>query len=289
MHLIIDSGATKTEYLFVNEGKICDRLIKEGININYINDNQLHEIIANSISSFSKENIAQLKKISFYGAGCGNPLNVTRIESVLQIHFPQTILSVASDLLAACHALCGDQPGWVAILGTGSSSCLYDGKKISKIAPSLGFMIGDEGSGTHLGKLLITAYLWEELPLDLREELEKEYEISYPKVLEHLYQKPYPNRFLSSFAPFMLKNSHHPAIKELCKTSFSDFITRQYHYFQHDLSEKRLNIMGSVAFHFKDIIIEIAKEKGISIQRIIASPGEHLIDYYHIENNNGDK
>ena len=276
---IIDSGATKTEYLLTNGKEILFRFKNRGININYTDDTEVCHILDECRKLLPAENLP--KEIIFYGAGCGSALNRQRISAILHRLFPNSSIFVYSDLTGACHALCGKEAGWVAILGTGSSSCMYDGEKIISTAPSLGYLLGDEGSGAHLGKLLLTAYLEGELPDGLRKQLETQYQLTVSVVMEQLYRKPFPNRFMSSLAPFMLENSDNQHILSLLESSFHTFFTKQLHFFTPDLRPVALNMTGSIAFHFQSILKNVAEKVGVSIIKVVPSPMEGLVGYYN--------
>jgi N-acetylglucosamine kinase-like BadF-type ATPase len=275
---IIDSGATKTEYLLTIGKEVVFRFKNRGININYERDDEVYNIINECKELLQRENIPE--EIVFYGAGCGNSFNRQRIFTTLHHLFPNSSIVVYSDLMGACHALCGKEAGWVAILGTGSSSCMYDGEKIISTAPSLGYLLGDEGSGAHLGKLLLTSYLEDALPDSLRKQLEIQYQLSVPAVMEHLYRKPFPNRFMSSLTPFMLENEDNPFILSLLESSFHTFFTKQLRCFTPNFHLVELNMAGSVAFYFQSVIKNVAKKFGISIMKTLPSPIERLVDYH---------
>jgi len=277
--LIIDSGATKTEYLLVTGDKILFHFKNDGINISYTNDDEVFAILNECQNLLPKESIPD--EIVFYGAGCGKSFNNQRVSTILHRLYPNSLTRVYSDLLGSCHALCGKESGWVAILGTGSSSCIYDGKDIVSIAPSLGYMLGDEGSGTHLGKLLLTSYLEGKLPNTLRQQLETQYQLSVPEVMERLYRKYFPNRFMSSLSPFMIENINNQHVLSLVESSFHAFFTKQLHYFSSDFQLSELNMTGSVAFYFQNVIQNVAKKFGISVTKTVAAPIERLVDYYH--------
>ena len=275
--LIIDSGATKTEYLLTIGKKILFRFKNRGINISYTDDNEVYTILNECIEVLPPENMPD--EIVFYGAGCGKNFNSQRVSAILHCLFPNSTIRVYSDLMGACHALCGKNSGWVAILGTGSSSCIYDGEKIVSTSPSLGYMLGDEGSGTHLGKLLLTDYLEGKLPDGLRQQLESQYQLTVPIVMEQLYRKPFPNRFMSSFAPFIFENIDNQYLLSLSESSFHTFFTKQLHYFAPDFQPVELNMTGSIAFYFQSIIKNVAKKFGISITKTIPAPIEEIVGY----------
>ena len=277
MILIIDSGATKTDYALVSAGKALFRFANEGVNISYTDDERVGAIVSQFHQALPQEYTGQIQQIFFYGAGCGKPTNAERVAKVLQSFFPDTQVNVHSDLLGACRALCGDESGWVGILGTGSSSCFYNGKEIVYIAPSLGYLLGDEGSGTHLGKLFVTAYLSKQLSPEIQSRFEQEFQVDAVAVIDRLYRQPLPNKFLSSVSPFLLKNIALPEIADICQHSFCEYIEKSLHFLTTYISQKELNLMGSVAFHYREIISEIAKKHGVVVRKVIKNPLEELI------------
>lgn len=278
IHIVIDAGATKTEFAVLKGKELVHQFFATGINANYSSDEQIDKVFVHFVNSLP-ENYAQPGLITYYGAGCAGEQNAMRIAAVIAKYFPSASFKIYSDLMEACHALCGNKPGLVAILGTGSSSCLYDGNQIVKRAPSLGYLIGDEGSGTHLGKKLVTCYMMEKLPMYLLDEIEKTFDINPPKVIQRIYRKASPNKFFSSFAPFIQKYVNDPVIKSLCKEAFAEFFDNQIGYYD-KLTYESVSLMGSVAFHFKEIIEEVAAEKNISLGTIIGSPMPKLIEYH---------
>ena len=281
MLLIIDSGATKTEYALSLHGEIVFRFVNEGININYRLDEEVHAILTEFIAALPKDFHSQIHHLFFYGAGCGRQANAERLSKILEQLFHFASVTVYSDLLGACHALCGRQKGWVAILGTGSSSCYYDGENITFMAPSLGYMFGDEGSGTHLGKLFLAAYLSDSLPQGVKKDFEEKHQLSAMTVLNRIYQQALPNRFFSSFAPYLLENMHIPEISEICSSSFHEFIEKQIRYHPENIPVKELNLIGSIAFYFRKLISKVAEKHGVVIHKTIISPTEDLIIYHN--------
>lgn len=276
--VIVDAGATKTDFVVLKDKEIVHRFSDAGINANYSSDEQIREVFAHFVQARPSE-YQEIHRMVYYGAGCANEHNASRIAKVITTFFPQIPFKVCSDLLEACHALCGRQPGLVAILGTGSSSCLYDGQSIVDRAPSLGYMIGDEGSGTYLGKKFITAYLMKKLPLDLTKELEQNFDINPPKVIHRIYQGAHPNNFFASFSPFIQAHLDIIEVKSLCKSAFAEFFDSQIGYYDKN-AYSQVHLLGSVAFHFQDVIQEVAAEKKINMGTIIASPIPKLINYY---------
>jgi len=278
IHIIADAGATKTEFAVLQDGASVHQFFAAGINANYSSDEQIDKVFVDFVDSLLQA-YAKPDRITYYGAGCAGEQNAMRIAAVIARHFPSASFQIYSDLMEACHALCGSQSGLVAILGTGSSSCLYDGKNITKRAPSLGYLIGDEGSGTHLGKKLVSCYMMEQLPSYLVDEIETTFDINPAKVIERIYRKASPNKFFASFAPFVQKHVNDPVIRQLCKESFGEFFDKQIGYYEKG-SYETVSLVGSVAFHFKDVIEEVAAERGVKLGTVIGSPMPKLIEFY---------
>ena len=280
MLLIIDSGATKTEYYLTENGEVLYRYINGGINVNYTDDEEIKKILDEFISSLQLPSNLTVDKIVYYGAGCANDKNSKRIKILLKQFYSDAEIVVYSDLLAACHALCGKNAGLVGILGTGSSSCLYDGNGIIEMAPSLGYLLGDEGSGTYLGKLFLTAYLQNQFHPELKNNFETKFKLTPAKIIHNLYQNPYPNRFMASFAPYISEHLDDFFLSQLCIQAFAAFFKSQIFYYP-DYRNYQLNLLGSIAKSFKVIIEQTAAENGIQIGKIKASPMGELIRYYN--------
>lgn len=278
IHFIIDAGATKTEFAVLRGEELVHQFFATGINANYSSDEQIDKVFSHFVNSLPAA-YTQPDLVTYYGAGCAGEQNAMRIAVVIAKYFASASFKIYSDLMEACHALCGNQPGLVAILGTGSSSCLYDGQKIVKRAPSLGYLIGDEGSGTHLGKKLVSCYMMEKLPMYLLDEIEKTFDINPPKVIQRIYRKASPNKFFASFSPFIQKYADDPVIKQLCKEAFAEFFENQIGYYDKSMFES-VSLMGSVSLHFRDIIAEVAEEKNIRLGTVIGSPMPNLIEYH---------
>lgn len=278
MHiLIVDAGATKTDFTVLSQAKICFRYSSAGMNPNYSPEPEIMRIFADFVSQYPQT--SDISRIFFYGAGCAFTRNASLMHDLMLSFFPLADIHVYSDLVAVCHALSMGQPAVISIFGTGSASCLFNGEEIVSRAPSLGYMLGDEGSGTNLGKRLLTAYLRGQLPQDLSLELEQSYQLSFEKVIHRLYKEPEPNLLMSSLAPFVQKHLNHPMIRKMTLQAFEDFFaTQKIHY------PENVNIYwhlsGSVAYYFRDVIKEAAEKQNCKLGMIVASPMEKLIDYY---------
>jgi N-acetylglucosamine kinase-like BadF-type ATPase len=217
-------------------------------------------------------------EIHFFGAGC-LPEKVPLVRGVLSAIFQVSgEIEVDTDMLGAAKGLCLHNPGIVCIMGTGSNSCFYDGKKIVSNVSPLGFILGDEGSGAVLGKLLIGDILKNQMGATLKEKFLKQYDLTQAEIIERVYRRPFPNRFLASISPFLAGNIGEPKIYGLVLNAFKAFLTRNV--MQYDYKNNKAHFIGSVAFHYKDVLKAAAKEVGVETGTIIQSPMEGLQTYY---------
>ena len=271
-HLLVDAGATKSAFVLLG-GDEPFRCQCAGINANYTPEADILRILAEAVSKFPKQ--TAIEAIDYYGAGCATPQNALRMEGYLRLYFPTADIHVWSDLMAACHALAGGREAIVCILGTGAASCFYNGREMVRRAPSLGWMLGDEGSGTYLGKSLLTAYLSDALPHPIRKTLEERYRLSREYILHRLYQEPQPNLFMSQFAPFLRENLSEPAVRQIVATAFNTFFSKQKSYYP-DSEGLPWHFTGSVAAHFEEVLRESAETSGCQIGEITGDPMTRL-------------
>ena len=217
-------------------------------------------------------------KIFFYGAGC-IPEKKGVVEKVLRKVFPDADrIEVESDLLGAARAVCQHQEGLACILGTGSNSCLYDGEKIVGNIPPLGYILGDEGSGAVLGKLFLNALFKGALPDGMKEDFLQSSGLSYPEIIQRVYRQPMANRFLASTSLYISEHLDVPALRELVKQNFRDFFHKNIaQYGRHDLP---VGAIGSIAYHYRDLLQEVADEEGYKLSTVAKSPMEGLVAYH---------
>jgi N-acetylglucosamine kinase-like BadF-type ATPase len=274
MNILIESGATKSACIGYKDRCTFFNYKTKGINATYATREEIQVILQEIIV---KNNIAvnEVENIRFYGAGCFNINNAEKVKVVLTSLFPSANIAVFSVLLAACHALCNNKSGFVGILGTGAASCFYNGEQIMNRTPSLGWLLGDEGSGTHLGKLFIAAYLSDKIAPEIAEDFEKTFFISKNKVIEKIYQHSKPQVFFFSIPIFLQKHIENKQIKTLVEKSFQTFFNQQkgfYKTFPHPWF-----FCGSIAYYFQDILKEIALKNNIKIGGIIQEAAPNLI------------
>ena len=290
MNLIIDAGSTKMEWILMDGNVVEQRFQTEGFNPNYAERQCLENIIdlveTRFIASpddellFSRrDKSASLQAIHYYGTGCGNEQNCLLIKEVFQHHFPNAEIHVTHDLMAACHALFGHEKGIACILGTGSNSCLYDGESITERAVSLGYLIGDEGSGMHIGREVVRAYFYGFMPEDLRQKFDALYHLELKDFIQRLYHEGQPSKYLAAFARFAGENQVHPYIQGLVKGCFHVFVEAFILRYECCKSLK-ISFIGSVAFHFQDLLKESLTEYCLSMGEVMQAPAEGLVRYY---------
>ena len=275
MILIADSGSTKTDWCVIERGKPALRFQTRGMNPFFQTEEEIGKEIETGLLPALKDLIPSA--VYFYGAGCAFPEKNEMIRRSVNRYLPVPV-EVGSDLLAAARALCGDEPGIACTLGTGSNSCYYDGKEIIKNVSPLGFILGDEGSGAVLGKLLIGDVLKNQLPPALKEQFLTQYGLTPASIMDKVYRQPFPNRFLAGLSPFIREHLDEPAIWELVTRSFLAFFTRNVK--QYDCFELPVHLVGSVAWYYQDILKDIAFDLGLHLGAIAQSPMEGLIAYH---------
>jgi glucosamine kinase len=280
MILLADSGSTKTDWRLINDLDEITQFTSSGLNPYFINPAEAAGQVTGIRHLFEKENISdKLFRVFFYGAGCGTDENKTIIREILAAVFPKADIGVYSDMLGAAHALCGRSPGLVAILGTGMNSCYFNGNEISMQQPSLGYVLGDEGSGAYLGKCLLADYLNNEMPPEIRDRFENRFKLKSSEILHKLYKEPYPSRFLASFSKFIYQNISDQYCSDLVANSFRSFFEK--HICKYPSWESlRLSCTGSVAFWYSNVLRRVAEEKGVMLDRVVESPIAALSLYY---------
>lgn len=280
MQLIADSGSSKTDWRFLNEDGTIDQLKTIGINPYLISEKELLDSLKHDFKNQKMENV---EKIHFYGAGCGSPRNAQKIKSVLEQLFSCKNIFVADDMLAAARASCGNQQGIVCILGTGANACYYNGDNIIKKMPSLGYVLGDEGSGAYIGKLILKAYLENEMPTKLAEHFKAVYpEINLVYALEQMYQKPYPNRFFAQYFRFAELHQKDRFIFELIVDAFQLFLEKSVMKFELHQSTP-IHFVGGVAFHANSIMRMVLTKNNLQTGNFQESPIAGLTLYHKNE------
>ncbi len=279
MILLADSGSTKTDWGLVENGKLVKRLRTSGMNPFQMSEEAITEEIKTHLVPELPGTV--LDEVHFYGAGCTKekqPIVARALRANLTINGE---CEVASDMLGAARGICGHKPGIACILGTGSNSCSYDGKNLVKNVSPLGFILGDEGSGAVLGKLLVGDVLKNQMPEAITKRFFEKYKLTSAEIIDRVYRQPKPNTFLASFVPFLEENIDEPKIYNLVKESFRSFLRRnvmQYDGWQ----TLPIGFNGSIAKIYKKPLLEALEEEGMHLGRIIQAPMEAMVEY-HVE------
>jgi len=277
MILVADGGSTKCDWCLAEPGKAPIHFSTEGYNPYFID-------AASMVASLHKQIPGELEKKSvkqvfFYGAGCTPGEKSETVQRALQQVFTGSHIHVQSDLFGAARAMLGETAGFAAILGTGTNTCLYDGRTITMNIASAGYILGDEGSGSHIGKSLLRDYLRGLLPPEIKKNFDEQYGLSAQEILDSIYKKPMPNRFLAGFSKFIHVHLDHSYSQELVRGCFYSFfknlVTKYPGY-----ETFTFNCIGSIGFHFKDILQEIICEQKMEVGKIIKSPIEELIRFH---------
>ena len=278
MILIADSGSTKTDWCVVENGQPIQQISTKGINPFFQSEEEISNEIATSLLPQLKTNA--LDAVYFYGAGCGFPDKISMVHRAITKHLQiKREVEFNTDMLAVAHGLCQHEAGIACIMGTGSNSCYYDGKQIVSNVSPLGFILGDEGSGAVLGKLLVGDILKNQMTPELKEKFLKQFGLTPADIIDRVYRKPFPNRFLASLSPFLAQNIDEPCIHALVLGSFKSFLKRNVMQYE-NFRNSKVHFIGSVAFYYKTILAEAAQEMNIQLGTIIKSPMEGLIKYH---------
>ena len=279
MKLVVDSGSTKTDWGFFNTVYDLKAVKTQGINPCHQSEEEIRNIIRNELLPNTQNiDLAAITEVFYYGAGCATESICTQMAALLKEFIPNAAIAVDSDMLGAARALCGHAEGVACVLGTGSNSCLYNGKSIEDQVPSLGYILGDEGSSAALGRRLIGDCLKRQLPEAVSREFMERYSLTKESIIESVYRKPLPNRFIAGFAPFVYEKRAVPEVHKMIIQCFQEFFTRNViNYHKPWLP---VHFVGSLAASFADELKETADSLGMTIGKIETSPMNGLVDYH---------
>ncbi|GHT03345.1 ATPase [Bacteroidia bacterium] len=275
MVLIADSGSTKTDWCVADSGKQVQRIMTKGINPYFQSEEEIvHELQAALVPKLPT---TTFDAVYYYGTGC-LPEKIPMMKQALNSQLKAATVEVYSDMVGAARGLSGRNPGIVCIMGTGSNSCYYDGKDIVNNVSPLGFILGDEGSGAVLGKLLVGDLLKNQLPAGMKEKFLQQFNLTPGDIIERVYRQPFPNRFLASLSPFLNQNITVPEVRSIVLNAFRAFLTRNVK--QYDYKNNKVHFIGSIAYYYKDILEEALRDTGMQIGTIVQVPMEGLVEYH---------
>ncbi len=277
VQLIADSGSTKTDWLFLMEGE--ERSFSTaGLNPYRITEEAMISLMRKSVLPHCGS--LRIEQIHFYGAGCGNDEKKSMVRKALEACLKSDEVHVETDLLGAARAVLKNRAGFTGIIGTGANSGLYDGAMILQSVSPLGYLIGDEGSGTHLGKLLLRKWLRSQLSNTLENQLSGFCAMTHDELFTHIYQQKDPGPLLAGFAPFINENRQEAALQEILRENFRDYF--KAFVLPYSRISGPLNFTGSIAYYFQEMLSLVAVEFHFDMGRVLRSPIEGLAEY-HLE------
>lgn len=281
MLAIIDSGSTKTDWYFIGTGNRFGEdeihLTTRGLNPYFVQAEEVRLCLEKEIYPFIDNR--QVTHVYFFGSGCADEYKKMTLYTPLEDFFPEAEVNVDSDLMGAAVALFGREPGIAGILGTGASVCRYDGTRIVERQPSLGYILGDEGSGAYIGLQLLRAYLYRDMPADLAQTFATFCPGTQAELLDKVYKGEKPNRFLGALAVFAGEHRREPFVAALLQTAFDAFFEKQLLRFD-AIRTLPVKLLGSVAYHFREELAAAAHRFGMEIVAVEPSPLAGLIRYY---------
>ena len=274
--LIADSGATKCEWCWLSDGK-KKKVVTQGLSPYFLDAVGIGAVLKGELLPALKDR--QVDTVYFYGTGCINPDNRKIVQKALRRTWPGVPVHVTHDLMGAALALSGNSKGIACILGTGSNSCYFDGRKIARNSPGLGYVLGDEGSGAYLGKKVLQYYLYNTFDEELRYKFDAKYTTTSVEILESVYKQPLPNRYLATFALFLVDNRGHYMIENIIEDGLNDF------FFQHLCKYREswklpIHFVGGVAYGFRDVVKELCGTYEFELGKILQKPMDGLIKYH---------
>ena len=276
MILLADSGGSKLDWRLLQTDGTITQANSAGFNPYYQSIEDLKTHINTALIPKITEPVS---KIFFYGAGVSSEKNQLHIKTAFLEFFPDAHIEIGWDLLAAARALCGQEPGIACIMGTGSNSCLYDGKQIIGNVANLGWILADEGSGANIGRKFLVDYLRETMPENLRVQFNQRFPLTREEFLEKVYQHERPSAFLASFTKFIFQHLKEPYCYQLVSNSFSEFYENNVMKYE-NYKNLKVHFTGSVAFYFSDLLRQVANDKGITVKNILKGPIAGLTLYH---------
>ncbi|WP_443945869.1 N-acetylglucosamine kinase [Pedobacter sp. AW1-32] len=275
MILVADSGSSKTDWMGYHNGETLT-FNTPGINPYFLSEQDISKLISKNetILQYADE----VKEIYFFGAGCSSPDKHEVVSNGLSAIFKNAFISVDHDLLGSVYATCGNAEGLNCILGTGSNICYFDGKKIHDGHHGLGYVLGDEGSGTFFGKKVLLSYLYKKMPSDLASEFKKAYPSEKESIITNVYQKPFPNIYLAGFSRFMANHKSHPFIQEILTKGFQEFIDTNVKDYPR-YTDVPCHFVGSIAYYYQEELRTVLAANGIQAGKILQKPIEDLFKY----------
>lgn len=274
--LIADSGATKSEWCLLHDGK-RKKVEIGGISPYLMDGPGIEQLLTRDLVPALKR--FSVDEVFYYGTGCNHPDNRKKVEKSIRNVFKGSKVHVTHDMMGATLALTGNAKGIACILGTGSSSCYFDGRKIAKSSLGLGYVLGDEGSGAYLGKKVLQYYLYNTFDEELRYKFDAKYATNHNEILENIYKKPLPNRYLASFTLFLVENRGHYMIENIIEDGLNDFFFNHLCKFRESW-KLPIHFVGGVAYGFRDVLKDLCSAYEFEMGKVLQKPMDGLIKYH---------
>jgi len=276
MILVVDSGSYKSDWMLKPSDSDPVTFRTVGINPFFISEKEIIKIIQHlkELSPY----VDKVTEIYFFGSGCTSPDRREIISNAVSHVFKNAFVSVDTDLIGSTYATCGDTPGFISTMGTGSNISYFDGKNVQPSKHGTGFVLGDLGSGAWFGKKLITDYLYELLPSELSIDFGGTYDVNKETVIRKVYQEPSANTYLASFAPFMSKHTEHPYVSSLLYSGFDEFVKTNIFSYP-DFQQHVCHFVGSIAYYFNKELRTVCERNGVKVGKIIRQPIQDLYAY----------
>jgi N-acetylglucosamine kinase-like BadF-type ATPase len=281
MILVADSGSTKTEWKVIKEGVPQVSIFTSGINPFFLSGKEIYHLLKKELYSLSGNSF---NHVYYYGTGCNSVAKENTVKDAIKQFLSPEEIFVGSDLLAAAHGLCMNEPGIACIIGTGSNSCYYNGSVIVSNVSPLGYILGDEGGAAVIGRKLVAGVLKKQVPQTVINAFFDTYKFTPSEILENVYMKPFPNRFLGQFAKFISTNIHIPELQDIITSSFEDFIRRNIMQYP-ESKVLPVHFTGSIAYYFRPFLEDLLIKNELQLGKITLSPMADLIKY-HLANIN---
>ncbi len=275
MILVADSGSSKTDWMAYSPEQTLT-FNTQGINPYFVNANDVVKIL--SKNKELSEIASQIKEVYFFGSGCSTPDKHEIISNGLSAFFTNAFISVDHDLIGSAYATCGDKKGLTCILGTGSNISYFDGENVHDTKHGLGYVLGDEGSGTYFGRKVLVSYLYKTMPNDLSTAFAAQFSVNKDIVIDNIYRKPFPNAYLATFSRFMITHKNHPFIQKILKDGFQEFIDTNVKDYK-EYKTLDCNFVGSISFYYQEELKSVFAENNIKVGKILQKPIEGIFEY----------
>ncbi|MFA5818537.1 MAG: ATPase [Bacteroidales bacterium] len=276
MILIADGGSTKTEWKIISRGIPQESYFTSGINPFFLTGEEVYLLLKKELDSLSGKSFS---KVFFYGTGCNSVSKENIIKGAIEKFFSPGEIFVGSDLLGAARSLCQNDPGIACIMGTGSNSCYYNGSVIVSNVSPLGYILGDEGGGAVIGRKLVSGVLKKQVNQKVIDCFFETYKLTPAEILENVYTKPFPNKFLGQFAEFIASNIDIPELQDIIKSCFDDFIKRNILQYP-EAKVFPIHFTGSIAYYFRPFLEDLLTRNNLKSGIITLSPMENLMKYH---------